>query len=60
MAWRVSTILIRPQSTKIERVVISIGISQVDSKKAPPSITKRAPKKLMNIAKIYEEDPPRT
>ena len=45
---------------KNEHVVISNGISQVDSRKVPSSVTKRAPRKRMNIAKIYEEDPSRT
>ena len=45
---------------KNERVVISNGISQVHSRKVPPSVTKQAPRKCMNIAEIYEEDPPRT
>ena len=32
-------------SIKIERVVISTGISHIDNKKVSPSITKRAPEK---------------
>src|SRR5215216_1093200 len=41
---------------KNERVVVSTGISHADSKKVPPSVTKRAPKKRIDIGKIYEDD----
>jgi len=41
---------------KNERVVVSTGISHTDSKKVPPSVTKRAPKKRIDIGKIYEDD----
>jgi len=36
---------------KNERVVISNGISQVDSRKVPPYVTKRAPRKRMKHSK---------
>ena len=41
---------------KNESVVISTGISHIDNKKVPPSVTKRAPKKRIDIGKIYEDE----
>jgi uncharacterized membrane protein YjjP (DUF1212 family) len=41
---------------KNESVVNNIGISHAYSKKVPPSVTKRAPKKCIDIGKMYEDD----
>jgi uncharacterized membrane protein YjjP (DUF1212 family) len=41
---------------KNESVVNNISTSHADSKKVPPSITKRAPKKRIDIGKMYEDD----
>jgi hypothetical protein len=41
---------------KNQSVVNNIGVSHADSKKVPPSVTKRAPKKRIDIGKMYEDD----
>jgi uncharacterized membrane protein YjjP (DUF1212 family) len=41
---------------KNQSVVNNTGISHSDSKKVPSSVTKRAPKKRIDIGKMYEDD----
>ncbi|MFL6521849.1 MAG: hypothetical protein ACJ71B_00005, partial [Nitrososphaera sp.] len=45
-----------PSIEKSEGVIISTSVGPADSKKVPPSITKQAPKKRIDIGKIYEDD----